>query len=127
MAGNPQARAALDHVAPKSHPALQNFVAAMTDVVKNTGKKSIFGKDKGAAAYEAFLRSLLQVIRAMLLDGQIKKNSSSEESLQRLITLMEIFQGGYPNWPEAYTYFTWLIYDNKARTLHLIEMAKEAA
>lgn len=123
MAGNEHARAALDRFAPRTHIALQTFVMAMTDVVKNAGKKSLFGRDKGADSYERFLRSMIQTVQAMLQDNQVNEANTSDEVLQKLVSVMELFRSGYPNWPEAYLYFTWMISDNRPRTVEMVNMA----
>lgn len=126
MASNPHAIAALDRFSPYSHQALQNFVMAMTDVVKNTGKKSLFGRDKGADAYEKFILSLLRVVKGMGADGQIQESSTPDEILEKLVILMGLFRDGYPNWPEAYLYFTWLISDNRQQLLILLAHARNS-
>lgn len=125
MAGSPEARAALDRFAPASHRALQNLVAAMTDVVKNTGKKSLFGKDKGLIAQEAFIKSLLQITHAMLIDGRVQKSFSGDQILDQLTSLMKVFVQGYPNWPEAELYYSWLTTDNRPATCNRLERARD--
>lgn len=48
---------------------------AIADVVKYRGKRSLFGRDKGLAAYKAFEQKLRDMMLAMVLDGFIERNS----------------------------------------------------
>lgn len=100
---------------PHTLAGLQKLVPAMADVSNDAGKKTWFGKDKGAIAYAKFLQSLRQTIIGLLLDGQVRESSSDEDVVAALETVLNKFSMAYPNWTEAYRFANYFFSaDNKA-------------
>ena len=89
---------------PHAFAAMQKLVMAMADVANDTGKKTWFGKDKGAIAYDNFMNSLKQTIIGMTLDGDIKESSTVDETVMFLGDLLNKFSMAYPNWVDAYSF-----------------------
>lgn len=123
MAGNEHARAALDRFAPHSHGAMKNFVMAMAGVVNNAGKKSFFGKDKGLAAMERFMKAFQVLLITMATEGQLGESDTAEDVADRVDIFMKVFKDGYPNWQDAYLYYEWMTTENRERYLQMIESA----
>ena len=57
MAGNQLFERQLRHFSPHTYNALTKLVMAMAAVTKNTGKKTLFGRDKGQESYSKFLEA----------------------------------------------------------------------
>ncbi len=51
----------------------------MADVTKNTGKKTLFDRDKGQESYSKFLSMLKITIQAMVLDGVVRENTPTDD------------------------------------------------
>jgi len=102
MFGSPSARLLFEHEAPKTYGAMQRLVMSMADAAKNTGKRSIFGKDKGAVAFEKYLTQLADTVRAMSDDRLFAPTDESKVVRERLFQKIELFAMGYPNWKDAY-------------------------
>lgn len=119
--GDPVAQATLTRFTPNTFGALQHFVMSMEDYVKNSGKKSFFGRDKGEDAYINFLRQLRQTMLALYTDNQINASNTNDEILEKIEAVMMLFQKAFPNWPDAYLYFAWISTENRQNTLSLID------
>jgi hypothetical protein len=104
MAGIRMYQEQLPILYPHSFAAIQKLVMAMADFEKNIGKRSWFGRDKGAIAYEQFLNSLRQTVTCMTLDCKIRESSSVTEVVAALEELLTKFSMAYPNWEDAYTF-----------------------
>jgi len=102
MAGSPSVRALLEFECPQTYAALQRLVMSMADAANNYGKRSIFGKDKGAAAFEKYLVQLASTVRAMSDDRLFMPTDDSGVVRERLVQKIELFAMGYPNWKDAY-------------------------
>lgn len=125
--GNPVAQTALERCTPNTFGALQHFVMSMDDYVKNTGKKSIFGRDKGEDAYVNFLHRLKQTMFALHADNQINASNTNDEILEKIEAVMALFQESFPNWTDAYLYFAWISTENRQNTLSLIDRLRRAS
>lgn len=104
MAGIRMYQEQLPILYPHSFAAIQKLVMAMADFEKNIGKRSLFGRDKGAIAYEQFLNSLRQTVTCMTLDCKIRESSSVTEVVAALEELLTKFSMAYPNWEDAYKF-----------------------
>jgi hypothetical protein len=89
---------------PHTFNSLQHLVMSMAKVYNNRGKKSIFGKDKGLAAYKSFEEKLRDTVLAMVLDGVIQRNSPASDIRENLIEGIKLFASAFPNWQDAYQY-----------------------
>jgi hypothetical protein len=89
---------------PHTFAGMQKWVMAMADVSNDIGKKTWFGKDKGAIAYQKFLSSLKQTIIGLTLDGKIRESASADEVVSALEEVLSKFALAFPNWPEAYRF-----------------------
>ena len=88
---------------PNVHNALTYLVPALDDAAKMAGKKSFFGGDKGAKAYDDYRRKLRLIFLGLYADGHVQKGSSAEECLYQLVLSLSMFKAAYPNWPDAYS------------------------
>ena len=89
---------------PHTFNAVQHLVMSMAVVSKNQWKKSLFGRDKGLAAYKTFEEKLGDSVLAMVLDGAIERNAPASEVREKLILAIELFASAFPNWPDAYLF-----------------------
>lgn len=89
---------------PHTFTALQGFVMGMADFANSRGKRSLFGRDKGLAAYKKFEDKLRDTILAMVIDGIIKRNAEPSEVREKLIEAIELFSATFPNWQDAYAF-----------------------
>lgn len=104
MAGMRLYQEQLTIINPHAFAALQKLVMAMADVANDTGKKTWFGRDRGAIAYEKFMSSLKQTITGMILDGNINESSTADEIVIALGDLLDKFSMAFPNWLDAYNF-----------------------
>ena len=96
---------------PHMFAALQKLVMAMESVVKNSGKKTFFGKDKGAEAYMVFVDCLRQTVIAVMLDGKSSEASSNDHVIGIITMVLGKFELAYPNWPLAYEFSAYFFSD----------------
>lgn len=89
---------------PTAFAKLTKLIMAMTRVKQDSGKKTLFGKDKGAKAFSKFLAILKETLEAMLVDGLIKKSDSNEEVIIILEAKLELFSTKYPDWADGYAF-----------------------
>ena len=89
---------------PHTFNALQHLVMAMTDFVNSRGKKSLFGKDKGLAAYKKLEEKLKDTLLAMVLDGIMERNAAPSHARNELMKAIDVFAATFPNWQEAYSF-----------------------
>lgn len=76
----------------------------MADFNNNRGKKSLFGKDKGLAAYKKFEDKFKDTLLAMVLDGILERNASPSRARETLVEAIDVFAAAFPNWQDAYAF-----------------------
>ncbi len=89
---------------PHTFNALQKLVMAMAAYEKNRGKKTLFGKDKGLAAYKKFEDILKDTLLAMVVDGAVARNIGAKECRETLTDMIAGFAEVFPNWQDAYSF-----------------------
>lgn len=95
---------AMQAAAPHTFNALQHLVMAMAKLVKYRGKKSLFGRDRGLAAYKTFEVKLKDTVLALVLDRVITRDASAEEARLVLMDAIATFEAAFPNWQDAYQF-----------------------
>ena len=90
--------------APHTFNALQHLVMAMADFAASRGKKTLFGHDKGLAAYKKFEDKFKDALLAMVLDGVIDRNAEPAIAREKLVQAIGIFAAAFPNWQDAYSF-----------------------
>jgi hypothetical protein len=90
--------------APHTFNALQHLVMAMADFASARGKRTLFGRDKGLAAYKRFEEKLRDTLLAMVLDGVIVRNVAPGQAREKLIEAIQLFAATFPNWRDAYAF-----------------------
>lgn len=100
--------------APHTFNAIQKLVVAMAKVAKHQGKKSLFGRDKGLAAYKDFEVKLHDTILALVLDNVVKRNSPPALVVEKVCNAIYHFAQAFPNWQDAYSYAAEYFVDNAA-------------
>jgi hypothetical protein len=122
MAGMQLYKDQLPIMYPHMFAALQKLVMAMESVAKNVGKKTFFGKDKGAEAYIKFVDCLRQTVVASILDGKSSESSSNEHVIGVITMVLGKFELAYPNWPLAYEFSAHFFSDgNRQNSLALLQ------
>lgn len=101
---NYELAASLQSRHPHTFNALQHLVMAMADFQKNRNKKTLFGKDKGLAAYKKFEDKLRDTLLAMVLDGVITRVATPAEYREQLTGAIGAFASVFPNWQDAYVF-----------------------
>lgn len=71
---------------------------------RNIGKKSLFGKDKGAEAFSKFIVTFRSYILALHEDGLVKADDAWPAVESQIKSNLERFALAYPNWPDAYRF-----------------------
>lgn len=99
-----EAREALASMAPNTAAAMTWMVPAMEAAERNAGKRSVFGKDKGAEALGKFLGTLRTTVSALYRDGLISATMDAAEVHQAIVGSINMFAAIYPNWPDAYRF-----------------------
>ena len=89
---------------PTAFAKLTKLIMAMTSVKQDSGKKTLFGKDKGAKAFSKFLAILKETLDAMVVDGVIKTSDSSEDVITTLESKLDEFSAVYPDWADGYSF-----------------------
>jgi hypothetical protein len=98
---------------PHTYNALSKLVMTMADVRKNTGKKTLFGRDKGQESYSKFLSALKVTMQSMVLDGVIRESTPTEDVAAELENKLEKFAMAFPNWKDAYGFAGFFLYDQR--------------
>ncbi|HBL54278.1 MAG TPA: hypothetical protein DDZ34_09865 [Syntrophaceae bacterium] len=89
----------------KTFKALQSLVLSMSKVVKNSGKVSFFGKDKGKEAIEDFCKRLVEIKFAIHSDYNISFTQSDDNKIiDIMVTELDKFKQCFPNWNDAYDF-----------------------
>ena len=87
---------------------LTDLVMAAEAAYNSYGKRSIFGKDKGAETEEKLSKALLRAVSRLTDIGVITSNDLSAQ-VACLRDAIRQTQAAYPNWPKAYRHLeTWL-------------------
>jgi len=89
---------------PTAFAKLTKLIMAMTAVKQDSGKKTLFGKDKGAKAFSKFLALLKETLDAMVVDGVIKTSDSTEDVITTLEGKIADFSIAYPDWVDGYAF-----------------------
>lgn len=87
---------------------LTDLVMAAEAAYNNLGKKSIFGKDKGAASDEQLSKAVLRTVSRLTNIGLITSNDLLPQIAALRVAIGQT-QAAYPNWPKAYKHLeAWL-------------------
>ena len=87
---------------------LTDLVMTAEAAYSSFGKRSIFGKDKGAEADEKLSKAVLRAVSRLTDIGIITSNDLSVQ-VECLRDAIRQTQAAYPNWPKAYRHLeTWL-------------------
>lgn len=87
---------------------LTDLVMAAEKAYNSLGKRSIFGKDKGAEADEQLGKAILRVV-SRLTDLGLIASSDLNTQVAAIRDAIRQTQAAYPNWPKAYKHLdTWL-------------------
>ncbi len=97
---------------PHTFNALQHLVMSMADFANSRGKKTIFGRDKGLAAYKKFEEKFKDTLLAMVLDGLIERNATPTQARTSLIKAIDLFATAFPNWQDAYRFANEFLVDS---------------
>lgn len=106
---------------PHTFNALQKLVMAMAAVVKNAGKTTLFGRDKGQQSYAKFLVALKVTLQSMILDGVVRESTPTEQVLIELQARIEEFSMAFPNWQDAYGFAAQFLGERREDALATIE------
>ena len=121
MAGNQLFERQLRHFSPHTYNALTKLVMAMAALTKHTGKKTLFGRDKGQESYSKFLEALKVTVQSMILDGLVKESTASDEVVSVLTGKLKEFELAHPNWQDAYTLSAFFFKENCTDAASVIE------
>lgn len=97
---------------PHTFNALQHLVISMADFANSRGKKSLFGRDKGLAAYKKFEDKFRDALLAMVLDGVIERNATPSRARTTMIEAIGLFAASFPNWQDAYAFANEFLVDS---------------
>ena len=87
---------------------LTDLVMAAEKAHKNSGRRSIFGRDKGRDADEQLSKALIRALSKLAEIGVLSSNDLNVQ-VDTLKLAMRQTQAAYPNWPNAYKHLnTWL-------------------
>jgi len=95
--------AIMERKTPNVLNAWTHVVPAMAKFAKAAGERSLFERDKGADAYDEFLKKLSLVVVGLYADGVISPGSASEDCLYELVSSLAAFKEAHPNWQDAYS------------------------
>jgi hypothetical protein len=93
----------LETTSPNVTNAWTHVVPALEKYAKCVGRRSIFGRDKGAMAYHKLEESLSLAVLGLYGDRLLSPGASSEDCLLALVRSLVLFKDAYPNWPKAYS------------------------
>lgn len=125
MAGNKLVEEQLKLQTPNTYNALTHLVPALADTTKTLGKKSIFGRDKGAAAFEKMLGTLQMTIAALQLDGVITHTTPSPNVLDAILRFLRLFSEAHPNWQDAYSFAGFFFQEERDSALSTIDNLRD--
>jgi hypothetical protein len=89
---------------PHTFNAMQHLIMAMEDYYKARGKTTLFGRDKGLAAYKKFEDKLRDTLLAMVLDNFKPRNATPEEWRDAIVAMILAWSEASPNWHGAYAF-----------------------
>lgn len=111
---------------PHTFNALQKLVMSMADVVKNAGKTTFFGHDKGLKSYAQFLSKLKETLQSMVLDGVVRESTPTDQVLKELEAKLEKFSLAFPNWQDAYGFAAFFFHEKREDAVATIERLRAA-
>ena len=86
---------------PRSFRQLQDMTVAAASASRNHGKRSIFGKDKGAEAFGEFMRVATHLCSTLEQEGATSIVPDEANELERINFIVQSFFSAYPNWKDA--------------------------
>ena len=87
---------------------LTDLVMAAEKAYNHYGKRTIFGKDKGAEADEQLSKAVIRTISRLTEIGKITSSELHSQVAELRLAINQT-QLAYPNWPKAYKHLeTWL-------------------
>ncbi len=121
MAGLKLVEETMQRRTPHTLNALQHLVMAMSDVRKNAGKRSLFGRDKGQESYAKFLGHLKATVHSLVLDGLIKESTSGSDVVDVLMDQLQTFALAFPNWQDAFGFASYFFIQERSSGIAAIE------
>lgn len=109
---------------PHTHNSLTHLILALEKVTKNTGKKTLFGRDKGVAAYDNLILSIGKTITAMTLDGEITPSTTSPDVVDAIVHAIKRFSLAYPNWQDAYQFADYIFVEKRSDAIAIIDRTR---
>ena len=115
VSGNSAIEGAFFASRPVTYRALQRVVMAAAHANTQIGKKGLFGGDKHAVAVEELKVRLRELCKAIDTDGDMiyvhmddswSRFSQHRDYLLFTNDLIAVFKQVYPNWPDAYRYWS---------------------
>jgi hypothetical protein len=86
---------------PHTYTAMEHLIMAMADAHNNRGKTTFFGHDKGLKSYLKFEEKLKNALLAMVMDGVVNRVAPAKEFHEKLLVVIDTWEGIFPNWPDA--------------------------
>ena len=108
---------------PRTYAALTYLIPAMEDLGVN--KKTLFGNDQTRELHFRFTEKLQTTVLSMYADHLIEKSAESDEIINKLIEVIQIFFNAHPNWPSAIAYANKKLIEHRESTLQMLELLFE--
>lgn len=108
---------------PRTYAALTYLIPSMEDLGAN--KKTLFGNDQTRELHFRFTEKLRTTVLSMYADHLIEKSAESEEIIDKLIEVIQVFFNAHPNWPDAIAYANKKLIDHRESTLQMLELLFE--
>lgn len=86
---------------PRSFRQLQDMTLAAVKAQRNSGKRSIFGKDKGAEAFNKFMHVATKLCETLVQEGATRTGPDESNELEKINFIIQSFFFAYPNWKDA--------------------------
>mgnify|MGYP003381692776 CR=1 FL=1 len=86
---------------PRSFRLLQDMTLAAAKAQRNSGKRSIFGKDKGAEAFSNFMHVATNLCSTLRQEGAASMGPNEANELEKINFIVQSFFLAYPNWKDA--------------------------
>ena len=94
---------------PRTFSAIVRLADSMAKAHNSTGRRSIFGKEKGPLAHAEFLRHLQLTVREMYNDNLLKPDSTPEEAMNMVVGSLRTHEAAIREWDAAYAYLIYLV------------------
>ena len=111
----------INQVYPNAFYHLQELVMSMADCQNNVGKKTLVGKDKGLKCFIKFQERLKDTLLALEEDGFIKDRNDPSGCSIALLNAIEYFSIAFPNWQDAYSFFSYFFIEEEDLGIELIK------